>query len=174
MAKVKGMKKLNKKMTKLIRKETGLAIRKVELADLFEYNFVKDRIRFKITNALEDEIFTSFIKARYEIDLSDDTAFLLSILHEIGHRENNEDVDGAVYDFCIKEKEFIENKMQTADNLDDVINLEMRYFTLPDEILATDWAVAYLLENKVKCAKMYKKIQKYLQKFYKINGIGAE
>lgn len=174
MNKIKGLKKVNKKVTKIFRKEWG--IRKVALSDDFEYNFVEDRIRFKVTHTIEDEIFNRFIKERFGLELNAESGFIFSLLHEVGHRENNDDVDGDVYQFCLDEKDRIETTLQ--ENLDlpfeEVYNLETQYFNLPDEIMATAWAVKFLKENPKKVKKFYEKITKILKKFYKINGIEAE
>ena len=169
MSKIKGLKKVNKKVTKIFRKEWG--IRKVALGDDFEYNFVKDRVQFKITHSIEDELFNKFVAERFGLNLNAESGFLFSLLHEVGHRENNDDIDGDVYQFCIDEKNRISAELRTNPTLtyDETYALESQYFNLPDEIMATAWAVNFLKENPQKSAKMYKKIAKILQKFYKMN-----
>ena len=171
MSKIKGLKKVNKKVTKIFRKEWG--IRKVALGDDFEYNFVKDRVQFKITHSIEDELFNKFVAERFGLNLNAESGFLFSLLHEVGHRENNDDIDGGVYQFCIDEKNRISAELRTNPTLtyDETYALESQYFNLPDEIMATAWAVNFLKENPQKSAKMYKKIAKILQKFYKMNEI---
>lgn len=174
MSKVKGMKKVNKKVTKIFRKEWG--IRKVALGDDFEYNFIKDRIRFKITFAIEDKFFDKFIEERFGIKLNAESSFILSLLHEIGHRENNDDIGGSVYQFCLDEKARIESDLQSNPDLtfDEMYALETQYFNLPDEIMATTWAIQFLEENPKKVLKIHKKISKILRKFYKNNKIEAD
>ena len=174
MGKIKGIKKVNKKVTKIFRKEWG--IRKVALGDDFAYNFLEDSIRFKVTHELEDNIFNKFIEERFGLVLNAESGFIFSLLHEVGHRENNDDIDGAVYLFCMDEKNRIELELQSNPDLtfDEIYTLESQYFNLPDEIMATAWAVKFLRENPKKVEKMYKKISKIIQKFYKNNGIKAE
>ena len=174
MSKVKGMKKVNKKVTKIFRKEWG--IRKVALCNDFEYNFIEDRVGFKLNHSLEDKFFDKFIKERFGLELNSESGFILSLLHEVGHRENNEDIDGDVYQFCIDEKDRIQDELFARSDLtfDEMYALESQYFNLPDEIMATAWAVKFFKENPKKIVKMHKKISKVLRKFYKINGIEAE
>ena len=169
MSKVKGMKKVAKKVGKIIRKEFGVS--DVVFSDTYMYDFNEDVIFFKITHDTEDDMFNRFIDERFGLKLNAESGFLLSLLHEVGHRENNGDVDGAVYDFCLTEKKRIENTLWSNPELtfDEVYALESQYFNLPDEIMATAWAVDFYKKNPKKCAKMHKKIAKILQKFYKMN-----
>ena len=169
MSKVKGMKKVTKKVSKILRKEFG--VKKVIFADTYMYDFNSDSVYFKITHAIEDEMFNRFMNERFGLELNAESGFIFSLLHEVGHRENNDDVEGAVFDFCLAEKARIEKEMQSNPDLtfDELYALESQYFNLPDEIMATAWAVDFYKKNPEKCAKMYKKIAKTLQKFYKMN-----
>lgn len=169
MSKVKGMKKVTKKVSKILRKEFG--VKKVVFADTYMYDFNSDSVYFKITHAIEDEMFNRFMNERFGLELNAESGFIFSLLHEVGHRENNDDVEGAVYDFCLAEKARLEKEIQSNPGLtfDELYALESQYFNLPDEIMATAWAVDFYKKNPEKCVKMHKKIAKTLQKFYKMN-----
>lgn len=173
MAKIKGITKLNKSLTKLFRKEFGIS--EVKISNEYEYNFVLDRIKFKITHTIEDTIFNAFIAQHYGMRFSIDAGFLFSLLHEVGHAKTGDDINDEEYQYAQKQKELINERMAFAgDDIEEITKIELDYFLLPDEILATDWAINYLKENPKKSKKIYKKIQKMLRKFYKKNKIGAD
>jgi len=166
MAKVKGKAKLNKAIGKELA-PFGIKGAKVDTA--YAYFCDDATVTFKLTeNAIEDKWFIEFIKERFDYDVR--FPFVMSLLHEVGHHKANDDVDGEVYDFCIAEKERIEREMETADD-DRSKVLEWQYFNLPDEIMATAWAVAYAKAHPKKVKKMWKNMQEALLTFYEKNGI---
>jgi hypothetical protein len=67
------------------------------------------------------------------------------------------------------EKKLIDEEMQSAETREDARRIEWKYFNLPDEILATAWAVNYARKHPKKCAKMWRKCEKALHKFYAKN-----
>ena len=60
--------------------------------------------------------------------------------------------------------------MQTSDGARSK-ELEFEYFNLPDEIMATQWAVNYIKNNPERVKIMWHNIQKALKKFYKKNKV---
>ena len=64
----------------------------------------------------------------------------------------------------------IQEEMLTATGAESKA-LEWQYFNLPDEIMATQWAVNYAKEHPKKIKKMWKKAQSALLDFYKKNGV---
>ena len=63
--------------------------------------------------------------------------------------------------------------MESAD-ADTTKNLEWQYFGLPDEALATEWAVDWCKNHPKKVLKIMSKSLKALNKFYNKNGLTAE
>ena len=167
MNKLKGKKKLNKIISAQL---APFGISKARLSDTFAYHFDNQKVDFKIALGLEDTIFSEFIKERFNYD---DTGneFVISLLHEVGHHLANEEIEGLLLDFCESEKNRIETKMQYTTIEEEVIKLEWEYFNLPDEIMATAWAVKYAKEHPLEIQVLTKIIEEALANFYKANGV---
>ena len=166
MAKVKGAKVLNKVISQEL---SGFGIKKAVCTNEYSYLFDKSIVTYKLTEgAVEDVWFSEFIKERFGYEVR--YPFIISLLHEVGHHKANDDICGEVYDFCMSEKARIENEIQTA-NAERTKELEWQYFNLPDEIMATAWAVDYARNHTKKIKKMWKKSKKALMDFYEKNGI---
>ena len=116
---------------------------------------------------MTDKLFSQFLFDRF--DYVDKYPFIMSILHEIGHAKNNDDIDGDVYAFCLGEKYKIQIAINNTDFTDDarMLNLYYRYFSLPDEIMATAWAVNYVKKNKKQIKEMNKIITKAVDEYNK-------
>jgi hypothetical protein len=63
--------------------------------------------------------------------------------------------------------------MQDADS-EQSKALEWQYFNLPDEIMATQWAVNYAKEHPRKIKKMIERLRVSLMEFYMANGLTEE
>ena len=118
-------------------------------------------------NGIEDIWFTEFIKERFNYDVR--YPFVMSLLHEVGHHKNNDDVVGEVYDFCLAEKERIMYETMATDDEETAKALTWQYFNLPDEIMATAWAVNYARKHPKKIKKKWKKMRSALLDFYEKN-----
>ena len=59
--------------------------------------------------------------------------------------------------------------MAEALTADEVRKLEWQYFGLPDEIMASAWAVDFAKENPAEIERMWKAIEKAFHKFYAKN-----
>ena len=129
---------LNAIITKELR---PFGIEKAELGREFQYEYETDVITFCIVPDYTDRYFTDFLDDRF--DYEDKYPFAMSLLHELGHKENNDDIEGDVYAFCIGEKYKIANDINDCDDEDRMKLLYYRYFSLPDEIMATSWAINY-------------------------------
>lgn len=166
MAKVKGTKALNKAISAEL---APFGISEAKCTNEYSYLFDKEMITFKLTEGTTEDLwFTEFIKERFNYDVR--FPFVISLLHEVGHHKANDEIDGAIYDFCMAEKERISEEMQTAD-AEQSKKLEWQYFNLPDEIMATQWAVTYAKAHPRKVKKMWLKMQSALMEFYKKNGV---
>lgn len=167
MNKLKGKAKLNKAISAELK---PFGISKAELSDEYSYCFEDESIAFKITeNGMEDIFFNDFIKERFDYVCA--FPFVLSLLHEVGHHKANDEIEGAIYDFCIAEKERINIAINESSDIEEIKAFEYQYFNLPDEIMATQWAVNYAKTHPKKIAEMWTKMKKALFEFYKTNGV---
>jgi hypothetical protein len=171
MAKIKGIKKLNKVISAPLKKRFG--IDGVDFSDEFNYTFTTNRIGYTLLeNDLGDVFFNEFVKERFGYDVK--YTFIISLLHEVGHAKNNEDIEGSVLDFCIAEKERISALIQATDDREEIKKLEFQYFNLPDEIMATSWAVNYAKKHPRICKKMWETMKAGFIEFYFANGLDLE
>jgi hypothetical protein len=165
--KIKGVKALNQAIYKPLAK---FGISEVFLSDEYSYIFESESITFKVTDTIEDKWFMDFIKERFNYETEN---FIISLLHEIGHHKANDEIEGDIYNFCTDEKERItrelENKNITAKRAKE---LEFQYFNLPDEIMATQWAVTYAKEHPQEIEQMWGEMLPAIQDFYAVNGLG--
>jgi hypothetical protein len=162
--KLKGVKKLNKSISKSM---YPFGINATILQDEFAFYFDNNIITFKLIEDNSDEYFSHFVKQRFNFET--DYTFILSLLHEVGHYKANDEIYGDIYNFCISEKERIEKEIEKAQKTSDVIKLSYEYFNLPDEIMATQWAVNYMKKHPKKVKKLWKNINNAIQKFYQKN-----
>ena len=68
----------------------------------------------------------------------------------------------------MNEKERIEAEMQTAGDKKSK-KLEWQYFNLPDEIVATEWAVNYARTHRTELRELWEKVTDALAEFYAKN-----
>ena len=168
MTELKGKDKLNKAISKELK---PFGISSANLSDEYAYYFEDESVSFKLTSAVEDRWFNEFVAERFNYVC--DVPFVLSLLHEIGHHKANDEIEGAIYDFCMAEKERISEEMQTA-NADQSKALEWQYFNLPDEIMATQWAVNYAKKHPKKIQNMWKRMKANILAFYAENGLADD
>ena len=169
MDKIKGMRVLNKAISAELK---PFGISEAVCGDEYNYSLDKESVMFKLTeNTIEDILFCEYVKERFNYNIRH--IFVFSLLHEIGHHKTYDDITGSVYDFCENEKERIAGDMITADD-EDAKKLEWQYFNLPDEIIATQWAVNYAKNHPKKVEKMWQKMKTALFEFYKKNGVFDE
>lgn len=167
MAIIRGSKILNKAISAEL---APFGIRRCVLGTEYSYSFELNDIIFKLDLTYEDELFSNFIKERFDYD---DTGieFLISLLHEVGHSKANEEIDGAIYEFCESEKYRISEAMNKATTKEEVKKLEFEYFNLPDEIMATAWAVNYAKQHPLEIQIMWAVMREAILNFYKANGV---
>ena len=150
---IKAIRKLNK----TISTELGrFGIHSAKVANDWCYYPTKERIDFKIEETTEDKIFMDFVKERFGFQ-DKNYSFILSILHEVGHHKTIEDIDGYIYNFCEDEKARIVQEMQSVTDIKTARILEYQYFSLPDEIVATAWAIDFIKAHPRIVKKMQKK-----------------
>lgn len=163
---MRGIKALNK----AIQTEVEMfGIEKIRMADwayystdcAIEYTLIEERV--------EDLLFLDFVKERF--NYMPINSFMLSLFHEIGHHYTYDEATESdiIYDFCQNEKDRIEQEMQTANTKRKMKKLEFEYFNLPDEIVATAWAVDYMRNHEAEVEEMWENILKAIHKFYEKN-----
>lgn len=163
MNKVKGIKKLNKAVTKQL---SPFGITKAECGAEYAYYFTKQKVTFSLVETDSDIAYREFVAERFGYTPEND--FIFSLLHEIGHHKANDNITDDVYQFCLDEKARIEKEIKTATTEREK-ELNWQYFNLPDEIMATQWAVKYAEAHPKKVRKMWKKCEKAIHKFYAKN-----
>jgi hypothetical protein len=171
MAKIKGVRKLNNRVSKTL---APFGISRARVGKEYVYKFTDETIGFKITeNTLEDKWFMEFVKDRFGYKVR--YPFIFSLLHEVGHHKANDEIEGGIYEFCIAEKKRID-KALANENLSEkkAKKIEWQYFNLPDEIMATQWAVNYCRKHPQKIKEMWKECQAAFYEFYKANGIADD
>lgn len=165
--KLKGVKKLNKKMTKAL---SAFDV-KVKAGNDFAYYWAKNTITFPIMEyrSYGNDCLIEFIKDRFNFtEIDPFTAFLL---HEVGHHMANDEMEGAVGQFCWDEKERIEKELAECadDDLEAKKRLHYQYYNLPEELMATQWAANYIKENPRKVGKLISDCHDAIYEFYKKN-----
>jgi len=168
---VRGKRKLNKAITAEV---AQFGIKSAKLSDEYAYYYDDETMTYKLGYEVEDEWFNEFLAERFGYKCRGTAeSFVLSILHEIGHHKANDEIEGALLDFCTAEKERIDEEMQDADEEYSKV-LEWQYFNLPDEIMASQWAVNYAKEHPRKVKKMMERMRASLMEFYMANGLTDE
>jgi len=91
--------------------------------------------------------------------------FLLSFFHELGHFETLDEINERTYKASQRKKAKLETKEVYTEK--DY----MTYYHLPEEIIATQWAVDFINENPNKVAKFWNGLQPLILKFYEVNNV---
>lgn len=150
---------LNKKVSLFVQSFDESLIAK--LGTDFEYNFEKERVQFPLAiDDVHDAYFTEFIKKVFDYDVPN--AYMMSLLHELGHHFTGFDFDDEDEEHYLTKVEEIQNKM--LDNEDNK-QLHFEYYSLPQEIAATAWAVNVYRNNEKDIKKAWKKIKKALKEY---------
>ena len=159
------IKKALKKMNKVMSAELApFGIDRAKYTGEYSYSFDKNRVDYKLTNtAIEDKWFNEFVLERFRYQIKSD--FIFSLLHEIGHAKANDNITGDILDFCLEEKARIGIEMMVAEDEETGRALSFQYFQLPDEIMATQWAVAYAETHKKQLKKMLKRMTPAIEEY---------
>ena len=164
MEKLKGYKKLNKAVTAQLQ---PFGIKKAVGGDDYAYYFGKEIVTFRLDVSECDKAFSDFLLERF--DYEDTNIFIISLLHEVGHHKTDDDINENIYQFCQQEKARIEEEISHTLSPNRWKELQYQYFNLPDEIMATQWAVNYAKKHPKKVRKMWAECEKALHEFYARN-----
>jgi hypothetical protein len=145
---------------------------KVIIADDCCYWSDSHTIWIKIVDDEYDKMFMEFVSERFDIDIG--SSLLIGLLHEIGHYETLDEMSELVIDMSDKENDRIEKEMKDTEDWNEIRRLEWQYFNLPDEIMATYWAVDFIKNNFQLVNIWNKRLQKAYEAFLRINNIVDE
>jgi hypothetical protein len=173
MSKLKGIKGLERTINNFLF-PFGL---KGSLNNDFSYEYLNDKVNFSIVVPKKlDNWFKEYIYSQWgyigEVDI-----FLLSLLHEIGHSETWDEFEDNFEEYSLKRKQisfdlhllYYTNREQNIE--EKIKELHFKYFDLPEERAATEWAVEYIKSNSISLSKDWNKISKAIIKFVKLNNI---
>lgn len=168
MKRIKGISKLNKAISTPLMKRFDITC--AEFDEEFNYNYTTNRVGYTLlTGGYSDIWFKEFVEERFNFKVTEENEFIISILHEVGHAKNNEEICDNILDFCEKEKFRINILINKAEDLEEARKLEFQYFNLPDEIMATAWAVSYMREHPRIVKRMSAEMMKAIFNFYAEN-----
>lgn len=160
--KLKGIKKLNSHMNKVL-KPFGL---KSEFGKEFSYNVITELVQYAIfVDEDQNNFFSEFIEKNFNYKVTN--IFLVSLLHEVGHHFTLDDFDDAEWGFDHTQKLFIENTINEKNYKEK----SFEYFALPTEYAATAWGIEYLRTHEKEMNKRWNEMVEHIQHFYKRNGV---
>lgn len=166
MAKIKGKKKLNSAILKELQ---PFGITSAKLTGEYAYLPGTLGVTYGLELPTEYKWLMDFIKDRFSYTC--DYPFILLFLHELGHHHTIGAISYEVQKFCDYEKNRIDVEISATDDEKEWKRLEFQYFGLPDELMATQWAVNYAKEHPRKVKNMAKRMVASFQEFYEKNGV---
>ena len=110
------------------------------------------------------EYHRAWIAEKFGVEMSESAYFLFSLLHEVGHHYTL----GSLTEEDLKYESFCREVLSYSDDTPKEVN--EAYFNLPAEILATQWALEYMLNNQEWGAKASRKIYEAVRHFGNSNG----
>ena len=137
MAKLKGIKKLNKAIANQLK---PFGIEKAKLDDEFALYFEQNKVHYKLAYNEVDKWFNACVKEifGYEVEYT----FIISLLHEIGHLNTIDDLTDKEYNKCLKAKEKI------AKQLAEKITPE-KYIVIDNTTLEIDYDGGYIRKGRM-------------------------
>lgn len=161
-----GQKKLEKGMERVFYYYTNVDLPMKLDAD-FYYHTEKEKVFFSLlVSERSDRCFKTFINRNYQFEVSSDIElFVISVLHEIGHHKTIFKMPDYVYNFSEDE----ENRIHAELKKNDTDEIYSRYFYLPAEIIATDWAMKWVKKHPKKFKALAEEVQSLLNDFYAKN-----
>ena len=141
---------------------------KCRYADDFAYFYYKKIVSYSIQEDITNKWYMDFVEKTFKYKPIN--CFVFSFLHEIGHHFTMDDIDCEIDAFCQEEKARIDEEIKNA-NVYQRRGLSMKYYALPDEYIATKWAVEYEKNHREEVKKIWKNIELILYMYYKMNGL---
>lgn len=163
--KLKGVKKLEHKVTRLLK---PFGVHKCLLGTEFTVLPADAVVTFPIV--LTEEVDKDFVAYCNSIEETTASAAILSFLHEVGHIKT-------CYDFEIYEWEEYEFIVEELTLKMSYLSVDKRkqylndYFKLPQESAASTWAVKYANAHPENVTRLCIKLDEVFNEFYKKNNI---
>lgn len=167
MKKMKGVKKLEKHITKAVYNAVGEYF-PCRLAIDFMCDLMKDEIDFSLfIQEHSDELWREWLLDTYGEEVRDMVFF--SLLHEIGHLMTN-DITSEEWEISQAVKPLISEQLDALEWHSYAWRQKYKeYFALPVEKQATEWAIEF---NKTDAAQyLYEKMENAILKFYEKNRV---
>lgn len=162
---LKGYDELNAKINALLNKGLHTDIEYL-MANDFCYLSTTDTVHCSFFAIKSDEYWQKFIGRKFGLKLYDYDMWIFSVLHEIGHYNTLDEVTDRDYNYSRFVKWIIERPFVSGTKLANDI-----YFGLPDEIIATAWAVRFFRKHKKLCRRLSEQAFDYIKEFYTLNNI---
>ena len=181
--KVKGIKKLNREVTKIISNLVGFKV-KCKVGDTWISSNYSNKVWFSPikteVSTLQEEIWAEWCETRY--NWKPNIMFMFSILHEVGHLVTLQDfMDNNPSEYLYSEDiekecdaESVELCKAGLIHSDVFKKVNLKYFSNPMETIATDWAQVFYRTNLNKVEKAYIEITWALKDWYEINDLQGE
>ena len=167
---IRNLNKLNKQLTKVLKKYGVNSVTVNTDLDGFEYHCEDNSISISIRDTSENlgySWFEEFIERRFNYKAIN--PFMILLFHEIGHA--NTTINTLNDYFEPKRIKLYERMGVEYDTLNESKSVYFEYFDSVEEIVATAWAVDYMKNHEVEIAKLFYKIIKILKRFYKANNV---
>lgn len=161
---IKGLDKINKIVNEFV-SEFDLS---AEMANDFAYYYYEDLITYSlIVSDLSSQLFMlNFKEIAPDIECD---IFISSLLHEIGHSETIDLLEQPEVLYCHNVKKELDELNKDADTFETAYDIHKKYFNLPDERLATDWAINYMRNNVEKIKEFENKMDIAMNEMLELN-----
>lgn len=112
------------------------------------------------------EYHREWIAEHFGVKMNVGAYFLFSLLHEVGHHFTLKELTAEDMEYETFCRQILKCSEDSAQEVNEA------YFNLPAEILATRWALEFMLNNEEWCIKSTRKIIEALRHFRNVNGWG--
>lgn len=159
---LKGVKKLDKAITKMVR---AYICDDIRCHFNTEFAVVDENVYYSLfVDERTDNIWRAWLKDTYGDRFDDDfSTFVLSFLHEIGHYFTMDDFDDA-----LEEKAGLVIDFDVATD-EEIVEKNHTYWELPIEKAATDWAIDFYNDYKEEMKIFYRDLMAIIGDFYRKN-----
>lgn len=170
MVELKGLRELNIALSNIVK---PFGIYGMTNGEDFGWIWWKNIITYTLAEFdYRTEWFTDFIKDTFDYDVKN--YFTITLLHEIGHAKTFDDLTKEEDDYCNEEKEkifAIANDETIEVTKEEEKAYQYRYWNLPDEYLATKWAVDFAKQNPDYIDNLINELMKLFQNYYEKNEV---
>lgn len=98
--------------------------------------------------------------------------FLASIMHEVAHSTTLHLLTEEEEQYCQKIKAELYFHLELCKKMGEGIEeCYFQYFALPDEKIATDWAIDYIRNHTQQISDFWQKLHAAIMEFYKVNNV---